>query len=284
MADTSNPPFPGQPATSTNLYASFTPNQATLPSFFGTSSAAPNAAAIAALMLQKVPQSTPAQIRQGLIDSAPPDERHRGRDPGTRQAGYGLVNAIRAINAVDVLRVLSTDPANGTTVTVSPSAITVTFSKPVDFSTVTSSDIVFTATPPGVTVNLGTPLAVDDPKFPTMVAFPFSFSYTNPPTTTANGKYTFLVDGPIKSKDGKDLIPSNPISFTLNDTTAPEVAGTSVFSRVVTIQFTKAMNPSTITLANLFVERTGKFDPTANPVPRPTGATRSTSTTILGSS
>ena len=59
------------------------------------------------------------------------------------------------------------------------------------------------------------------------------------------------------SEDGKSLVPSNPITFTLDDTTAPEVANTSLFTRTVTIQFTKAMNPSTITLANVYVERQG---------------------------
>ena len=205
-ADTSNPPLPGQPATSTNLYATFTPDQSNLPSFFGTSSAAPNAAAIAALMLQRVPSATPAQIKAALIESAATTPMN-GAAPGTwnAQGGFGLINAVNAINAIDVLRVLSTDPANGSTVTVTPSAITVTFTKPVNFSTVSSSDLVFTATPAGVTVNVGTPVAVDNPKYPTVVAFPFSFSYKNPPTTTANGTYTFIVrPGPIMSEDGKD--------------------------------------------------------------------------------
>ena len=135
-----------------------------------------------------------------------------GATPGTWDPTVRLRPDQRhqAINALDVLRVLSTDPANGSTVTVTPSAITVTFSKPVDFSTVQSSDLVFSAAPAGVTVNLGTPVAIDDPKFPTKVAFPFSFSYSNPPTTTANGTYTFSVVGPITAKDGKALVPSAP--------------------------------------------------------------------------
>ena len=70
VVSTASPPFQGEPATSTNLYATFTPDQENLPSFFGTSSAAPNAAAIAALMLQRVPSATPAEIKAALIASA----------------------------------------------------------------------------------------------------------------------------------------------------------------------------------------------------------------------
>jgi hypothetical protein len=267
VADTSNPPIPGQPATSTNLYATFTPNQANLPSFFGTSSAAPNTAAIVALMLQKSPGASVAQIKSALIASAASNPMN-GSAPGTwdSQGGFGLVNAINAINAVDLLRVASTNPANGQVVTSTPSAITVTFNKPVVFSTVSTSDLVFLSTPPGVTVNLGAPIAVDNPVFPTVVAFPFSFSYSNPPTTTANGPYSFKVDGPIMSRDGKTLIPSGTITFTLEDITRPAVANTSVFSRVVTIQFTKAMNPATITLANVFVQRQGGTGNWNNPI------------------
>ena len=128
-----------------------------------------------------------------------------------------MVNAIKAINAVDVLRVASTNPANGSIVTVTPGAITVTFNKPVNFATVTAdpnpADILtFVTTPPGVTVNVGKPIAVDDPNFPTIIQFPFSF--TKPVGTVANGNYTFSVQsppsrfGPITSKDGKDLVPS----------------------------------------------------------------------------
>ena len=63
IIDTSNPPFPGEPATSTNLSQD-------LPTFFGTSSATPNVTAVAALMLQAVPQLTPAQIKTALDTTA----------------------------------------------------------------------------------------------------------------------------------------------------------------------------------------------------------------------
>jgi large repetitive protein len=250
IIDTSNPPFPGEPATATNLSQN-------LPTFFGTSSATPNATAVAALMLQKIPQLTPAQIRSALEQGAIP---MNGQTQGTwiPQDGFGLVNAINAINAADLLRVSSTNPANGATVTVTPSAITVTFSKAVVFSTIKAGDLTFTSEPTGVMVNVGTPVAVDDPNFPTVVQFPISF--TKPAGTLANGAYSFTIQSlasapPVMSKDGKDLVPSGKISFTLADVTAPVVTATTLSGRTVQIQFSKALDPATVTLSNIFVIR-----------------------------
>ena len=58
----------------------------------------------------------------------------------------------------------------------SPNGVTVTFNKPVNFSTVSAADLTFLSAPPGVTVNVGTPIAVDNATFPTIIQFPISFT------------------------------------------------------------------------------------------------------------
>ena len=269
IINTSNaPPFTaGEPSTPTNLSQD-------LPSFFGTSSAAPNAAAVAALMKQLVPSLTPAQIRTGLIASASSTPTN-GATPGTWDAegGYGLINAPKALSAVDVLRVSSTNPAAGTTVTTAPSFIQVTFNKPVVFSTLSAADLTFTTTPTGVTVVVGSPII--DPSntntnAPTIIDYPIILQKAA--GIIADGKFTFSVQDPtsgtpVVSEDGKGLVGSGPISFTLADTTAPTIVNTTISGRTVQIKFSKALDPNTVTLGNIFVLREG-----TNPVwpPDPT--------------
>jgi subtilisin family serine protease len=59
----------------------------------GTSMAAPAAAAVAALIKQKYPNATPAQLKTKLAQSAT-DEGKRGQDP---MHGNGFINARRAV-------------------------------------------------------------------------------------------------------------------------------------------------------------------------------------------
>src|SRR5262249_48818741 len=58
-------------------------------------------------------------------------------------------------------------------------------------------------------------------------------------------------------EDGKGLVPSGPITFTLADTTAPRILTTVERGRTVSIQFNKALDPTTVTLGNVFVLRQG---------------------------
>jgi len=75
------------------------PNPA--PNFFGTSAAAPHAAAVAAIMLQEVPTLTPASVRQVLRDTARDmdDPDTTGFDTGwDRVSGAGLIDGNAAVS------------------------------------------------------------------------------------------------------------------------------------------------------------------------------------------
>lgn len=70
------------------------------PNFFGTSAAAPHAAAVAALMLERNPDLTPAEILE-LLQGTASDVAAPGIDP---RAGAGLIDAVRAVEATPEAR------------------------------------------------------------------------------------------------------------------------------------------------------------------------------------
>jgi len=264
VIDTSKPPFPGQPATPTNLSQN-------LPSFFGTSSSSPNAAAVGALLKQRNPTITNEQVRAALIASAA-SRPLNGAQPGTYdlQGGFGLIDANAALASIDVLRVSNTAPAPGGTSAVAPTVISILFNKPIDFSTLRPGDLVFTALPPGVTVSVGAPVAINDPRFPTLVDFPVQFNVA--PGASGNGVYTYSLASPAggpqvvsfegPGKAGKPLQPFTN-SFAVADVAAPRVVNTTVSGRIVTVQFSEPMAPSTINAATVGVVR---FDAAGVPV------------------
>jgi hypothetical protein len=73
-----------------------------LPNFFGTSAAAPNAAAVAALMYELKPDATPAEIKNALVESAKQNPVN-GQPPGSfdERAGFGLIDAQLALHFLD---------------------------------------------------------------------------------------------------------------------------------------------------------------------------------------
>lgn len=100
--------------------------------FFGTSAAAPNVAAVAALLRQLAPDAAPEDIKDALVESAKNNPLN-GTKAGTYdpQAGYGLVDAIKAasIFAPDVpTSTINVSPTNSNG---SVNSISVTFSEPV---------------------------------------------------------------------------------------------------------------------------------------------------------
>jgi large repetitive protein len=105
------------PVTSYNFVPT---GQTNNPLFFGTSEAAPNAAAVAALMLQENPALTRPQILQAMETTATP---MNGTPAGTWnvQSGYGFVNALAAIAATAPASSLTTSTTAG-----SPSVVTPT--------------------------------------------------------------------------------------------------------------------------------------------------------------
>ena len=79
--------------------------------FFGTSAAAPHAAAIAALVLDVDPNLTPAEVRDVLTSTAL-DIEAVGVD---RDSGYGIVDAFAAVGSVGAGDPQITSPLPGTT-------------------------------------------------------------------------------------------------------------------------------------------------------------------------
>jgi hypothetical protein len=108
------------------------------PNFFGTSAAAPHAAAVGALMLQAVPTLTPAQIRTALQNTAL-DMAAPGFDNDT---GFGLIQADAALTAAGA--------KVATTTSLNSSANPAVAGQPVTFTAHVSVSVPDAVTPSGM--------------------------------------------------------------------------------------------------------------------------------------
>ena len=254
--------YPGnQPTTVADPTTPVNYNQ-NLKVFYGTSSAAPNVAAVVALMKQTNSGVTRAQIVSALSTTATP-LNGAAKGAWNPQAGYGLVNATAAIGQVSVLQVNSISPGASATISSAPTAITVSFSKPIILSSLQAITLQV-AGANGSTVVVGAPVGIDNPINPTLVSFPITIIPA--PGRVANGGYLVKVNaGTVRALDGTTLAADFYDSFNLQSV-APRITSTAMSSRIFAVTFSEPVAPGTVNANNLLIFRAGGVNnPLINP-------------------
>ena len=260
----SSPVYPGNaPTTFPTPLTPVNDAQPNLPVFQGTSSAAPNLAAVVALIKEANPTITNSQILAALDSTATP-LNGSAKGVWNAQGGFGLANAAAAIATASTIAVNSISPGSAQAINQIPYSITVTFSKPVNIQTLSAGSLQV-AGPNGATVTVGAPVGVDSSTFPTQVQFPILINAA--PGRIANGVYTTRVaGGTIKGQDGTTLQNTFTDTFNLQQTVAPTVARTTFNGRIVTLTFATSVNPASVTPNSVYLFRAGGVNnPLFNP-------------------
>jgi len=160
--------------------------------------------------------------------------------------------------------VSSTVPANGATNATATAPITITFSEPMDATTITSSTITLRVTSSGTAV-AGTVAY----NAATRVA-----TFTPTSTLSAPVSYTATVSSTVKDVAGNAMGTDYTFSFTTRDTTAPFVVSTSPAdlatnvpnNAVISAIFSKAMDPATINTTTFTLKVAASGTPVAGTV------------------
>ena len=170
-------------------------------------------------------------------------------------AGYGLVNAVAALKAAQVLKVTSITPGSSQTLTTVPQFLTVTSASRSTAATLSAADLRVTG-PNGSTVVVGAPIAVDSPTFPTIVNFPITIIPAARPI--ANGTYTYS-SAPVAiiGENGTALTGVYSDKFVLAAYPGAGVVNTSFVGRIVTLTFNEAVNPASVSYGDVYLFRTG---------------------------
>ena len=169
------------------------------------------------------------------------------------QAGYGLVNALAALSAVQKLAVSSIIPGNNATVTSVPTFLTVTFNQPINISTISAANLLVIGAN-GAAVTVGAPIGIDSPTDPSVVEFPISIVAA--PGQSGNGVYKDAIIGAgITAETGEKLSSPYADQFNVEDLNGPRVSLTTYFGRIVTLAFNEALNPATVTPNNIVLIR-----------------------------